>query len=82
MEAVTFLERVKVLDVVEIPSEIQVRQAISKLYIQRRSIQISIKFPFGMVHDDGLKMLLRYHEFKKGSWIGLNVEYTFVRVWD
>ena len=38
MEIVTFLERVKVVEVgnlVEIPSEIQIRQAISKLYKKR-----------------------------------------------
>ena len=43
METVTFSERVKVVEVgnlVEIPSEIQVRQAISKLYKKRRRIQI------------------------------------------
>ena len=43
MEIVTFSEKVKVVEVgslVEIPSEIQVRQAISELYKKRRSIQI------------------------------------------
>ena len=64
MEIVSFSERVKIVEVgnlVEIPSEIQVRihQAISKLYKKREDLdKFSYrKFPFGMMDYGGLQML-------------------------
>ena len=68
MEIVTFSERVKIIEVgnlVEIPSEIQVRQAISKRYKNKeeRSDKFAyVKFPFGMIDYDGLQMLKTYHK--------------------
>ena len=82
MEIVTFLERVKVVEVgnlVEIPSEIQVRQAISKLYKKREEDPDKfsyIKFPFGMIDYDGLQMLQTYHEY-----IALKKKNDEERVW-
>ena len=69
MEIVTFSQRVKVVEVsklVEIPSEVQVRQAISRLYKKREKDPDKfsyIKFPFGMIDYDGLQMLQTYHEY-------------------
>ena len=70
MEAVTFSERVKIVEVgnlVEIPSEIQVHQAISKLYKNRRRIQINFhtyNFLFiDMIDYEGLQVLQTYHEY-------------------
>ena len=62
-------ERVKAVDVgklVEIPSEIEVRQAVSNLYKQKEEHPDTfsyIKFPFGMIDYDGLQMLQKYHEY-------------------
>ena len=67
MEIVTFSERVKVVEVgnlVEILSEIQVRQAISKLYKNKEEHPDKfayVKFLFGMIDYDGLQMLKTYH---------------------
>ena len=76
MEIVSLSERVMIVDVgklVEIASEIQVRQAISKLYKQKEEHPDKfsyIKFPFGMIDYDGLQMQQKYHEYitlnKKG----------------
>ena len=69
MEIVTFSEKVKVVEVgslVEIPSEIQIRQAISELYKKKEEHPDTfsyIKFPFGMIDFDGLKRLQSYHEY-------------------
>ena len=69
MDTVSLSERVEVVDVgklVEIPSEIQVRQAISKLYKQteEHSDKFSyIKFPFGMMDYDRLQLLQKYYEY-------------------
>ena len=61
MEIVTFSERVQVVDLVEIPSEIDVCQAISKLYKNKEEHPDKfayIKFPFGMIDYDGLQMFV------------------------
>ena len=69
MDIVSLSERIEVVDIgklVEIPSEIQVRRAISKLYKQteERSDRFSyIKFPFGIMDYDGLQLLQIYHEY-------------------
>ena len=69
METVTFSERVKVVEVgnlVEIPSEIQVRQAISKLYKKKEEDPDKfsyIQFPFGVIDYEGLQILQTYHEY-------------------
>ena len=69
MEIVTFSERVQVVEVgnlVEIPSEIHVRQAISKLYKnkeERPDKFAYVKFPFGLIDYDGLQMLKTYHKY-------------------
>ena len=82
MEIVGLSERVKVVDVgklVEIPSEIQVRQAISKLYKQKEEHPDKfsyIKFPFGMIDYDGLQMLQKYHEY-----IALKKKVAEEKVW-
>ena len=63
MEIVTFSERVRVVEVgnlVEIPSEIHVHHAISKLYKNKEEHPDKfayVKFPFGMIDYDGLHML-------------------------
>ena len=63
IEIVTFSERVQVVEVgnlVEIPSEIHVCQAISKLYKNKEGHPDKfayIKFLFGMIDYDGLQML-------------------------
>ena len=68
MEIITVPERIKVVKVAsltEIPSETQVRQAISKMYKtqEEHPHEFSyMKFPFGMIDYDGLNMLLTYHE--------------------
>ena len=82
MDIVSLSERVEVVDIgklVEIPSEIQVRQAISKLYKQKEehSDKFSyIKFRFGMMDYDGLQMLLTYHEY-----IALKKEVAEEKAW-
>ena len=69
MEVVTLPESIKVVEIcslTEIPSEPQVRQAISKLYKRREEHPEKfsyVKFPFGMMDYDGLNMLLTYHEY-------------------
>ena len=69
MEVVTLPESIKVVEIcslTEIPSEPEVRQAISKLYKTRQEHPEKfsyVKFPFGMMDYDGLNMLLTYHEY-------------------
>ena len=68
MEVVTVAQRVEVVELnslIEIPSEVQVRQAISNLYKQKSDCPDKfsyIKFPFGMIGYNELDMLLKYHE--------------------
>ena len=50
----------------EIPTELQVRQAISELYKKREEFSDKysyIRFSFGMIDYDGLSRLLTYHEY-------------------
>ena len=90
MEIVTFSEKVKVVEVgslVEIPSEIQVRQAISELYKKKEHPDTFsyIKFPFGMIDFDGLKRLHEYvalktMEAEEKAWIK-QAKKIIVKVW-
>ena len=69
MEVVTVPQRIEVVEfgsLIDIPSELQVRQAISDLYKQQSDYPDMfsyIKFPFGIIGYDGLDMLLKYHEY-------------------
>ena len=69
MEVVTMPQRIKVVEfgsLIEIPCELQVRQAISNLRKQQSDYPDKfsyIKFPFGIIGYDGLDMLLKYHEY-------------------
>ena len=66
MEVITVSEKRNVVEVsslTEIPSELQVRQAISKLHKEHPDKFSYITFPFGMMDYDGLKMLAKYHEY-------------------
>ena len=69
MEVVTMPQRIKVVEfgsLIEIPCELQVRQAISNLHKQQSDYPDKfsyIKFPFGIIGYDGLDMLLKYHEY-------------------
>ena len=81
MEIVSLSERVKVVDVgklVEIPSKIQVCQAISKLYKQKEEHPDKfsyIKFLFTMIDYDGLEQLnqTNHHKHGKGHYYYLGV---------
>ena len=69
MEVITIPERIKVVEVgslIEIPSQLQVRQAISMLCKKQEEYPDKfsyIKFPFGMIDYGGLNALLTYHEY-------------------
>lgn len=69
MEVITVSESVTVAEVdslIEIPSEHQVRQAISKLCKKQEKYPDMfsyIKFSFGMIDYEGLSILLTYHKF-------------------
>ena len=69
MEVITVTERPDVVELsrlTEIPSEFQVHQAMSKLQKKREEFPNKftyIKFPFGMMDFDGLRALLKYHEY-------------------
>ena len=88
MEIVTFSERVQVVEVgnlVEIPSEIDVRQAISKLYKNKEEHPDKfayVKFPFGMIDYDGLQMLRTYHKYiaHKKKVVTVNNTLTHIHV--
>ena len=57
---------VQVDSLITIPSELQVRQAITKLYEKQEEFPDKfsyIKFPTGTFDYGGLHMLLTYHEF-------------------
>lgn len=68
MEVITITERadtVNVSTLTEIPSQSQVRGAISKLHKKQEEFPDKytyIKFPFGIMEYDGLKILQMYHE--------------------
>ena len=94
MEVITIPERIKVVEVgslIEIPSQFQVRQAISMLCKKQEEHPDKfsyIKFPFGMIDYGGLNALLTYHEYC--AWrlgrrllkkrLGLNNQNRIVRV--
>ena len=69
MDIVTVSERIATTDVrslTDIPSDSQVRQAISKLYKKQEEFPDKLtyaKFPFGTLDFDGLKQLQLYHEY-------------------
>ena len=69
MEVVSMLQRIKVIEfgtLIEIPCELQVRQAISNLRKKQSNYPDKfshIKFPFGIIGYDGLDMLLKYNEY-------------------
>ena len=69
MEVVTVSEKMEVVEVgslTTIPSEPQVRQAISMLYKKQEEFPDKfsyIKFPFGMIDYEGLYMFITYHEY-------------------
>ena len=69
MEVITIPERIKVVEVgslIEIPSQLQVRQAISMLCKKQEEHPDKfsyMKFPFGMIDYGGLNALLTYHEY-------------------
>ena len=67
-EVITVSKRMAIVDVeslAEIPTELQVRQAISELYKKEEfSDKYScIRFSFGMIDYDGLSRLLAYHKY-------------------
>ena len=69
MEVVTVPQRIEVVEfgsLIDIPSELQVRQAISNLCKHQSDYPDMfsyIKFPFGIIGYDGPAMLLKYHEY-------------------
>lgn len=69
VEIITVPERIATTNVeslTSIPSESQVRQAISKLYKKQEEFPDKVtyaKFPFGTLDFDGLKQLQLYHEY-------------------
>ena len=68
MEVITVSQRISVVEfcsLIEIPSESQVRHAISSLCKQEGNFPDKfsyIKFPFGILDHKGLSMLLKYYE--------------------
>ena len=57
---------VEINDIREIPSEFQVRQAITELYKKGEESPdkcVYIKFPYGIMDYDGLSTLLMYHNY-------------------
>ena len=80
MEVVTLSERAKAVEVgslVKIPSDVQVRRAISDLYKEKEKYPNKfayMRFPFGIVDYAGLQMMQSYHEYislKKKKEFGL-----------
>ena len=68
IEVITVSKRMAIVDVgslAEIPTELQVHQAISELYKKEEfSDKYSyIRFSFGMIDYDGLSRLLTYYEY-------------------
>ena len=82
MEVVTLTEIGKVVEVgslAKIPSDAQVRRAISNLYKEKEKHPdkfVYIKFPFGLVDYAGLQMMKSYHEY-----ISLKKRIAEERVW-
>ena len=69
---------VEVGSLVKIPSDVQVRRAISNLYKEKKYPDkfAYIKFPFGIVDYAGLQMMKSYHEY-----ISLKKKIAEERVW-
>ena len=73
MEIFTVTEQVDTVAIsklTDIPSEVQVQQAISCLYKKQEEFPDKYtyaKFPFGIMDYDGLKMLQKYHNYVQGK---------------
>ena len=69
MEVITVtkpVNTVAISSLTDIPSEIQVRQAIFSLYKKQEEFNdmyTYVKFPYGILDFDGLKMLQKYHNY-------------------
>ena len=63
-------ETVAISELTDIPSEVQIRQAISSLYKKKEECPDKytyVKFPFGSMDYDGLQKLQMYHNYVQGK---------------